>query len=144
MNGDELLEQIGERRIDIGQALARLEEALARPVGSRHEWLARVDLALDELLIVGRIQIAALLAEGGALDDAVRIAPRLSGQVERLRRGLPEVECEAEMLQKQLTELEPTEIRRRLVRLLGRVVGHRHIVADTIWTAYNVDIGGTG
>ena len=142
MDTDDELDQFGERRTDIGLALSRLEEALARPVGSPDEWRGRVDLALDELLIVGRIQIAALLAEGGPLEDAVRKAPRLSGQVERLRAGLPAIEIEAEGLQKRLGELPPAEIRRRLVRLLGRVVGHRHILADVIWEAYNVDIGG--
>jgi hypothetical protein len=138
------LEELGERRTDIGMALSRLEEALARPIGSRHEWRARVDLALDELLIVGRIQTSALLAPGGPLEEAVRSAPRLSGQVDRLRQGMPAIEEEAEDLQKRLGELEPVEIRRLLVRLLGRVVGHRHLLADTIWEAYNVDIGGPG
>ena len=139
------LEGLGQRRLEIGSALARLEEALARPIGSRHEWVHRVDLALDELLIVGRIQIASLLAEGGPLDEAVRLTPRLVATVARLRQGLPEIEAETERLQKELhLALEPIEIRRRLVPLLGRVIGHRQRVADTIWEAYNVDIGGAG
>lgn len=144
MDGHEQLDRLEEGQVDIGRALARLEQALARPIGTRSDWMSRVDLALDDLLIVGRTQVAALLVEGGALDDAVRSAPRLAGKVDRLRRGLPEVEREAELLQKQLPELDPSAIRRRLVQLLGRVVGHRHIVADTIWTAYNVDLGGAG
>lgn len=138
------LEGLGERRIEIGSALARLEDALTRPIGSPHEWTNRVDLALDELLIVGRIQIAALLVEGGPLDEAVRSTPHLVASVRRLRQGLPEIEVETERLQKELSELEPNEIRRRLLPLLGRVVGHRQRVADTIWEAYNVDIGGPG
>ncbi len=138
------LDGIGERRAEIGSALARLEDALARPIGSRHEWTNRVDLALDELLIIGRIQVGALLAEGGPLDEAVRAMPRLLATVDRLRRGMPAIEEEIELLQKELGQLEPAEIRRRLVPLLGRTVGHRQQVADTIWEAYNVDIGGPG
>ncbi len=138
------LDGIGERRIEIGSALARLEDAMARPVGSPHEWRHRVDLALDELLIVGRIQIASLLAEGGPLDEAVGNVPRLVGTVGRLRRGLPDIEAEAERLQKELGQLDPTEVRRRLLPLMGRVVSHRQRVADIIWEAYNVDLGGTG
>lgn len=144
MNDFDDFDRLGERRHDIGFALSRLEEALARPITSRWEWIERVDLALDELLIVGRIQVSALLAVGGPLDDAVRRTPRLSGHVDRLREGLPAVERDAEDLQKQLRELEPYDVRRRLVRILGRVVGLRHLLADTVWEAYNVDLGGRG
>lgn len=135
---------LGQRRIEIGSALARLEDALTRPVGSPVEWRSRVDMALDDLLIVGRIQVAALVAVGGPLDEAVRAMPRLSATVGRLRAGLPAIEAEAEGLQKALGELEPSETRRRLLPLLGRVVRHRQQVADVIWEAYNVDIGVPG
>ena len=138
------LEGLGQRRIEVGSALARLEDALARPVGTPHEWRHRVDLALDDLLIVGRVQIAALLAEGGPLDDVVGSVPRLVDAVGRLRQGLPTIEAETETLQKELGELDPPEIRRRLLPLMGRVVGHRQRVADVIWEAYNVDLGGPG
>ena len=138
------LEGLGERRTEIGSALARLEDALTRPIVSPAEWRLRVDEALDDLLIVGRIQIAALLVVGGPLDEAVRSVPRLTATVGRLRAGLPEIEAEAEELQKRLGELDPGEARRRLLDLLGRVVRHRQQVADVIWEAYNVDIGGLG
>lgn len=138
------LHGLGERRVEIGSALSRLEDALTRPIGSPAEWRLRVDVALDDLLLVGRIQIAALLAVGGPLDEAVRSVPHLTATVERLRARLPGIELEAEELQKGLSEMDPTETRRRLLRLLGRIIGHRQEVADVIWEAYNVDIGGAG
>lgn len=139
---NEELEEFGERRADIGAALARLEDALARPVGSPHEWRSRVGWALDDLATVGRVQISALLAPDGPLEDAIRTTPRLSGQIESLRRELPEIEREVEDLQKQLGETEPAEVRRLLIPLLGRVIRVRQSVADALWEAYNVDIGG--
>lgn len=138
------LDGVGERRVEIGSALARLEDALSRPIVSPSEWRLRVDLALDDLLIVGRIQVAALLAVGGPLDEAVRSTPRLTATVGRLRAGLPQIEADTEELQKRLADLAPQEARPRLLALLGQIVVHRQRVADTIWDAYNVDIGGFG
>ena len=138
------LQEFGERRADIGAALSRLEDALARPIGSPIEWRSRVGSALDDLATVGRIQIAALLAPEGPLEEAIRTTPRLSGPVERLRRDLPGIEVEAGKLQKKLDELEPSEIRRLLIPFLGRVVHLRQAVADALWETYSVDIGGAG
>ncbi len=140
------LEGLGPQRIDFAVAVARLEEVVRRPIGrpSEWEWARRVAMALDDLVTLGRMQIGAVLVEGGPLDDAVRSSPRLSGPVDRLRLGLPAIEAEAEALHDRLADLEPAEVRRRLIPLLHQAVCLRHGVNDTLWEAYNVDLGGQG
>jgi len=144
MNDIDKLQGFGERRADIGAALSRLEDALARPVGAKDEWRARVGWALDDLATVGRVQIAAFLSPGGPLEEAVGRSPRLSGPVDQLRRELPDIEGEADNLQKKLGEVDPADMRRQLIPFLGRVVRIRQTVADVMWEAYSVDIGGAG
>jgi hypothetical protein len=138
------LHGFGERRPDMGAALSCLEDALARPIGAKDEWRSQVGWALDDVATVGRVQIGAMIGPGGPLEDAVRDTPRLSGPVAGLRRELPEIEIEAEDLPRKLDVTAPAELRRQLLPFLGRVVRIRQSVADVVWEAYSVDIGGGG
>ncbi len=143
MSGPEL-NGFSTRRADIGAALGRLEDALARPAGAKADWLDRVRHALTDLATAGRAQISALLAPAGPLAGAVERSPRLSTPVDRLRHELPLIQAEVDELLCSLDGSEPTEVRQRLLPILGKTVRLRQAVADVLWEAYSVDIGGPG
>lgn len=76
-------------------------------------------------------------------------APRLAGNVRRLRDEHPEI---AETVKEMLARLEQVPVgsdawplddaRDDLQRFIGKVIRHRQRGADLVWEAYNVDIGG--
>jgi hypothetical protein len=87
--------------------------------------------------------------EEGLYDEILERAPRLAGNVRRLRDEHPEIR---EGIGANLERLEQTEIgsegwpldqaRDDLQRFIGSVIRHRQRGADLVWEAYNVDIGG--
>ena len=85
----------------------------------------------------------------GLYDEILERAPRLAGNVRRLREEHPEIQ---EGIGHMLGRLEHVEIggedwpvdkaRDDLQRFIGSVIRHRQRGADLVWEAYNVDIGG--
>jgi DNA repair exonuclease SbcCD ATPase subunit len=141
------LDEVVRRRGDLYQAILALEKAAARPAVDREaEWLEGVLEALAELQ--GEIADHIELTErpGGLYTEILEAAPRLSGNVKRLRDEHPEMREAAEALRAHLADAEEIsveETRDEIQHVLGRLVKHRQHGADLLWEAYNLDTGGS-
>jgi hypothetical protein len=139
-----------QRRKTLHDTLVHLEEALSSPAAGRiPDWTATVLKEMHEVGDAFAQHIAVTEQEDGLYDEILERAPRLEGNVRRLREEHPEISKGIEAM---LMRLENTEIgtdawaldqsRDDLQRFIGRVIKHRQRGADLVWEAYNVDIGG--
>jgi hypothetical protein len=147
VEGTATLDEVVRRRADLYQAILALEKAAARPAVEREdEWVAGVLGALAELQgqIADHIEITE--RPGGLYTEIVEAAPRLSGNVQRLRDEHPEMRDAAEALRARIAaadEVSIEETRDEIQHVLGRLVKHRQHGADLLWEAYNLDTGGS-
>lgn len=137
------LETARERRIDLRQAMERLEYRVARPSATPN-WQADVEAALFDLREALDAHISEVEDEHGLLASIVADTPRLAGQVaeiqgqhDGLRAGLYRAMASCSMHD----GVEPTRVRRRVTSLLGRLAMHRQLGSELVFDAYNVDIG---
>ena len=141
------LDEVVRRRADLYQAILGLERAAARPAVEREDqWVAGVLEALAELRgeIADHIEITE--RPGGLYTEIEEAAPRLSGNVQRLRDEHPEMRDATEALRARLADADEVSIeeaRAEIQQLLGRLVKHRQHGADLLWEAYSVDTGGS-
>jgi hypothetical protein len=144
------LQQARQRRKTLHDTLVHLEEALSSPAASRiPDWTASVLKEMYEVRDALGQHITATEQPDGLYDEILERAPRLAGNVRRLREEHPEIRDGIDAM---LERLEHTEIgsdrwaleqaRDDLQRLIGGVIKHRQRGADLVWEAYNVDIGG--
>ena len=130
--------------------LVHLEEALSSPAAARiPDWTATVLKEMHEVRDAFAQHITVTEQADGLYDEILDRAPRLEGNVRRLREEHPEIHTGIDSM---LERLENTEIgtdvwpldqaRDDLQRFIGRVIKHRQRGADLVWEAYNVDIGG--
>ena len=143
------LQQAGQRRKTLHDSLVHLEEALSSPAAGRiPDWTAIVAKEMHEVGAAFEQHIAATEQPDGLYDEILERAPRLAGNVRRLREEHPEI---AEGIAHMIDKLEHVEIgegwpldqaRDDLQRFIGSVIRHRQRGADLVWEAYNVDIGG--
>lgn len=137
------------RRADLHAALVDVEHAASGPAtGREHQWAMDVVKRLSALRDAILEHIEVTERPEGLYDEISQIAPRLAGQIERLRAEHPELrDATSEMIAKLETsgigDTWPLhDARDDLQRLLGRLVRHRQHGADLVWEAYNLDIGG--
>jgi len=137
------------RRADIHHALIELEAAVSSPAPGREEdWARGVITSLGTLRETIEEHIEVTESSGGLYDEVLRLAPRLSGAVARLREEHPAMrEATSELIARLRTaDFGPSfpldDTRDALQRLLGQIVKHRQHGADLVWEAYNLDIGG--
>jgi hypothetical protein len=143
------LAEAQRRRADLHQALVDVEEAVSGPaVGREEDWARQVIAALGTLRETIEEHIEVTERADGLYDEILRLAPRLSSAVKRLREEHPTMrEATSEMIARLRTStfgpsFSVDETRDDLQRLLGRIVKHRQHGADLVWEAYNLDIGG--
>lgn len=132
-----------ERRIDLQQAMARLETRVARP-SAAVIWQTDVNAALSDLGEALEAHISKVEDENGLLASIVADTPRLAGQVAEMRGQHDELRTafyRALASCSMQGDLEPTLIRRRVTSLLGRLAMHRQLGSELVFDAYNVDIG---
>ena len=137
------LDTARERRIDLRQAMARVETRVARPSATA-SWGADIKAALSELGEALDAHINEVEDEGGLLSTIVAEAPRLAGQVAEMQRQHGELRAAFDRALAACSnhgELEPTVVRRRVMSLLGRLAMHRQVGSELVFDAYNVDIG---
>jgi hypothetical protein len=143
------LEEVVRRRADLYHAILALEGAAARPASGREEaWVDGVIAALGQVEreIVDHIEITE--RPEGLYDEIVDAAPRLSGNIQRLREEHPEMQDLTTSLRARLTasparhEEDVVEARDAIHHLLGLLVKHRQRGADLLWEAYSLDTGG--
>jgi hypothetical protein len=143
------LDAARQRRKTLHDTLVHLEEALSSPAAGRiPDWTATVLKELYEVRDAFEQHILVTEQEDGLYDEILERAPRLAGNVRRLRDEHPEIR---DGIASNLERLEHTEIggdwpldqaRDDLQRFIGSVIRHRQRGADLVWEAYNVDIGG--
>jgi hypothetical protein len=144
------LDAARQRRKTLHDTLVHLEEALSSPAAARiPDWTATVLKEMHEVRDAFAQHITVTEQADGLYDEILDRAPRLEGNVRRLREEHPEIRTGIESM---LERLENTEIgtdaweldqaRDDLQRFIGRVIKHRQRGADLVWEAYNVDIGG--
>lgn len=137
------LDTARERRIDLRQAMERLEYRIARPSATA-TWRADVEVALFELGEALDAHVSEVEGEGGLLASVVTDAPRLASQAADMRAEHDELRAgyfRALAACSEHGKLEPTLVRRRVTSLLGRLAMHRQLGSELVFDAYNVDIG---
>jgi hypothetical protein len=144
------LQQAGQRRKTLHDSLVHLEEALSSPASGRTaDWTAVVVKEMHEVGAAFEQHIVVTEQSDGLYDEILERAPRLAGNVRRLREEHPEI---TEGITQMIAKLDQVEIgaedwpvdkaRDDLQRFIGSVIRHRQRGADLVWEAYNVDIGG--
>ena len=139
-----------QRRKTLHDTLVHLEEGISSPAAGRiPDWTATVLKEMVEVREAFEQHISVTERPDGLYDEILERAPRLAGNVRRLREEHPEIK---EAVTTMVVRLEQTEIggvswplddaRDDLQRLIGSVIRHRQKGADLVWEAYNVDIGG--
>ncbi len=144
------LQQARQRRKTLHDTLVHLEEALSSPAAGRiADWTASVVKEIHDVREAFEQHIVVTEQEDGLYDEILERAPRLAGNVRRLREEHPGIK---EAIGQTIARLEQVEIgsdawsleqaRDDLQRFIGTVIKHRQRGADLVWEAYNVDIGG--
>ena len=144
------LQQAGQRRKTLHDSLVHLEEALSSPAAGRiADWTSVVVKEMHEVGAAFEQHIVVTEQPDGLYDEIPERAPRLAGNVRRLREEHPEI---TEGITHVLSKLEHVEIgtenwpleaaRDDLQRFIGSVIRPRQRGADLVWEAYHVDIGG--
>ena len=144
------LDEARARRKTLHDALVHLEEAISSPAANRiPNWTATVLKEMIETRDAFDQHVFVTEKPDGLYDEILERAPRLTGNVRRLREEHPEIIASSHEL---IARLEQVEIgseewpvdkaRDDLQRFIGSVIRHRQRGADLVWEAYNVDIGG--
>ncbi len=145
------LSEARARRATLHDALVHLEHAMSSPAAGRiPEWSALVTKGLTGVRDAFEQHIIVTEKPGGLYEEIIMRAPRLDGNVQRLKGEHPEI---SERTKLQIERMESVPIggeewpldkaRDDLQRFIGTVIRHRQRGADLVWEAYNVDIGGT-
>lgn len=132
-----------ERRAGLRAALGEVERSLASPAAGRDEaWVKTLGADLDRLSEALDLHIGSSEAPGGLLDDVLQTEPRLGHKVERARREHQELRYRMDqaLASVRAAPADTTQIRERVVEVLGGIVRHRHLGADLVYEAFNVDI----
>jgi hypothetical protein len=142
------LERVRLHRAELRESVAAVDLALEAPIVRGGMFRERVRAALAELAHDFDDHIALTESPGGIYDRALRMAPRLTGRVNRL---LAEHQDLREAIHGYLAVLEHggtmadlPVFREELTVLLGRLVRHRQKGGDLVYEAYDVDLGGSG
>jgi hypothetical protein len=145
-----ILDEVKRRRRTLHDTIVHLEESISSPAAGRIAgWTAGVLKEMGEVREAFDQHIMVTEKPDGLYEEILQRAPRLEGNVRRLRDEHPDISSSIDLM---LARLEQTEVggvswplddaRDDLQRFIGRIVRHRQRGADLVWEAYNVDIGG--
>lgn len=130
-----------ERRLALGDAMTRTEQALTVPSGSP-TWRQEVGDALAAVRAALDDHVSEVEGEAGLLDELRQLAPRLSAAAAQLEREHPPLCAQAEAALAAVPAAPVDEVRATALELLTALSRHRQRGADLVYEAYNVDIGG--
>lgn len=134
--------QITDRRLDLYDAMQRLEAANARAVGQPH-WAEDMRAALENLDRALQRHVAEIEDNGGLFSQVLAQAPQLAPVVEELSKE------HEELISRCRDALEVVDVwgrdaggdlKRKVLGLLGRLALHRQNGAELLYDAYNVDL----
>jgi hypothetical protein len=124
-----------------------VERAAAAAAASRiAPWAVSLRERLVGLLAAFDHHILVTEADDGLLEEVVEVAPRLAHRANQLRTDHATIRG---LIEKAITELDRPEfldqagvgqVREQILDLLRQISHHRHLGADLIYQAYNVDI----
>ena len=137
------LEGFSRRRREIGEGIAAVERALSAPAGSKL-WQPRLVAALEELRRLAAAQYQAVTEPEGLFAEIRQEHPDLAAQTDQIQADFKEAVGKLEELIPLASGLPPVELRRRALGLLGTAVELRQRIADVVWEAYWIDVGGPG
>jgi hypothetical protein len=132
-----------EHRAALREAMARVEQALARPAAA-DDWGTVVSDRLMELQHALDAHATEVEGSDGILADLLQQAPRLSAGVDQMRSDHHQLAGSLTTLLGLAAHLEPHDLRARCLELLADLVRHRQAGADLVYEAFNADIGGQG
>jgi hypothetical protein len=133
-----------ERRRDLRQAMAGLEQAVSAPAAAVG-WTESVGRGLASVKTALEAHIDEVDGPDGLLADVVTRAPGLKPVCDELSvehallRGAMG-RAEQDLIGAMSGPEGRTRLRRRVVSLLGRLALHRQAGADLVYDAYNIDI----
>ena len=128
-------------------AIERVEGSLASAApGRQRQWLSEVHEAVAALEEAMSDQSSDTDDENGLMAEIERNEPRLSHQVQRLRREYHELRQQLAALRSQLDPSSQTtpdyaQIRERVGMLLAAVRHYRGRENDLVFEAYEIDLG---
>jgi hypothetical protein len=144
------LSEVRQRREALLRAIASIEAALAAPA-SDVRWPEGLGSALSGLRTTFEQHVVETEAADGILAQVRERAPRLSNQIDQLvgehvsiTAGIEHLIDRLDHAPSERTAEETANIREQALRLLTAIVRHRHLGADLLYEAYNVDVGGPG
>ena len=137
------LSKARRRRIELRDAVAELESALSG-AASGEGWRDAVRTSTAGLRAAIDAHVSEVEAPDGLLAEIVDDAPRLSNEVELIKREHARMLVDTDVILSDLDEAEPRDIRARAMDLLRDIVAHRQRGSDLVWEAYDTDIGGQG
>ena len=137
------LHQARQRRAGLREAIDAVERSLAAPAVSRYEpWAKELADELDDLGAALQHHIAVTEGPGGLLDEILHDEPRLARKVGMARddhQALREKLEEARLALPTSADDVPAA-RDCVLVLLDALLRHRHLGADLVYEAYNVDM----
>ena len=139
---DDTRRRITERRIDLYEAMQRLEAANARAAGRPH-WAEDMREALENLDRSLQRHVAEIETNGGLFSEVLAQAPQLAPVIEDLRKEHEELmrRCRAAL---EIVDVwggdASSDLRRKVLGILGRLALHRQNGAELLYDAYNVDL----
>jgi len=130
-------------RSDLQAAMERLEATVAKPAAPHHRWADAVEASLMALEDALRAHIREVEGIDGMLAEIVDMAPRLVAEVETIKKEHVDLVRSWSRARQALRgdgKASVTQVRRRVIALLGRLAIHRQRGSDLVYEAYNVDI----
>ena len=107
-------------------------------------WRRAVEESLTGLRAAIDAHVTEVEGPEGLLAQLVTDAPRLSNEVELMKREHALLLVDTDVILADVENAEPVDIRDRAMSLLRDLVTHRQTGADLVYEAYSTDIGGQG
>jgi hypothetical protein len=142
------LDEVRERRAGLRRTMTLVEVAAAGALAGRPEqWRVQMLTALDDLVAAWAAHVSGTEGPGGLWEQLRTDAPRLDGNLRRLRREHETLGTEIDGLRRELNAAGDDtsslmSIRERVITLLMQLARHRQRGADLIYEAYQRDVGG--
>lgn len=132
--------EVVRRRADIGDAIALLERALAKPAGDLDHWRTLVAASLTQLADLVHDQVVAYETE--VFTEVVEHAPHLAGRIAKINELLDSLDGRISSLRERVPSIDPDVVREDALVVLAAIVRGRQRIADVVWDAYTIDLGG--
>lgn len=143
MENSNPLAKAKQRRIELRDAIAELERSVSM-ASSGSGWRGAVEKSLAGLRAAIDAHVTEVEGPEGLLSQLVADAPRLSNEVELMKREHARLLVDTDVILADVEDAEPVDIRERAMSLLRDLVTHRQTGADLVYEAYSTDIGGQG